>query len=292
MEIQWQLVIFTLMICLGSGTFGVTGLLAAFGKADEIRLPALVVSLASIGIGGFASLFHVQHWERLFNGFGQLTSGITQELIAMVIVVLVMGVYFVVSRKGHTPKWAGWLALAASLLMVFAMSHSYLMPARPLWDSWMLYLYYYANFFLFGGLMVAVLFGLRDASAGIACKIAMAGGVMQLLSAVVYAIAIPKVAAKFSIVEHYFDPNNPTKEIMDPNAIFASYLGGEGALLFWGGTLVLGAIIPLVIALLANKKSGKTLATVAIIGVVCALLGGLAFRVVLYNLGFSLFVFY
>jgi DMSO reductase anchor subunit len=292
MEIQWQLIIFTLLICLGSGTFAVTGLLAALGKGKEIRLSALAISLASIIIGGVASLFHVQHWERMFNGFGHLTSGITQEIICMALVVLAIVVYFVVSRKGTTPKWAGWMAVIVSLLMIIAMAHSYIMPSRPLWDNALLYLFYLANFVMFGGLTIAVLYGIKGEDSSLACRIALAGGALQLVAAIGYAVLIPSLASKFSIVEFYFDPNNPTKEMMDPNAIFSGFLSGDGLLLFWGGALVLGAVIPLVFAFLAQKKSGTTLVGFAGVGAISALAGGVAFRVVLYVLGFSLFVFY
>ncbi|MDR1422857.1 MAG: hypothetical protein LBI64_08365 [Coriobacteriales bacterium] len=292
MEIQWQLIVFTLLICLGSGTFAITGLLAALGKGEEIRLPALAVSLVSMLIGGIASLFHVQHWERMFNGFGHLTSGITQEIIGLALVVVAIAVYFVVSRKGAAPRWAGWMAMAVSLLMIVAMAHSYIMPSRPLWDNVLLYVYYLANFVMFGGLAVILLYGIKGKDSPFACKITLVGGALQLVAAIGYAVLIPSLANKFSIVDFYFDPNNPTKEMMDPNAIFSGFLSGEGLLLFWGGALALGVVIPLVLAFLAQKKSGTTLIGFAGVGAVSALVGGVAFRVVLYVLGFSLFVFY
>jgi anaerobic dimethyl sulfoxide reductase subunit C (anchor subunit) len=269
----------------------VTGLLAAFEKGGEIRLPALAVSLGSMVIGGIASLFHVQHWERMFNGFGHLGSGITQEIICLALVVVAIVVYFVVSRKGTAPKWAGWMAVAVSLLMIFAMAHSYIMPSRPLWDNALLYVYYLANFVMFGGLAVALLCGTKGTDSSFACRIALAGGALQLVAAVGYAVLIPTLASKFSIVNFYFDPSNPTKEMMDPNAIFSGFLSGDGLVLFWG-SLLLGAVIPAVLAFLAQKKSGMTLAGFAGVGAVSALAGGVAFRMVLYVLGFSLFVFY
>jgi anaerobic dimethyl sulfoxide reductase subunit C (anchor subunit) len=292
MEVQWQLIFFTLLVCLGSGTFATCGLLAIFGKDAEIRLPALVVSLAAMIIGGIASLFHVQHWERMFNGFGHLASGITQEIIGLALVCIAIVVYFVVSRKGKTPKWAGWMAIVISIIMIIAMAHSYVLPSRPLWDSPLLYVYYLANFILLGGLTVALLCGLKGVEAKLPAMVALVGGALQVIGAIGYAIFIPTLASKFSIVEFYFDPNTPTKQMLDPNAIFSNYLTGDGLLLFWGGALVLGALIPLIAAFFARQKSGMTLAGVTGVAAVCAIAGGIAFRVVLYVLGFSLFIFY
>jgi anaerobic dimethyl sulfoxide reductase subunit C (anchor subunit) len=291
MEIQWQLVVFTLLVCLGAGTLGVIGLLAAFGKGYEIRLSALAVSLASTVIGGIASLFHIQHWERVFNGFGHLGSGITQEIIGLALVVVAIAVYFVVSRKGQTPKWAGWLAVLVSLLMVVVMAHSYIMPSRPLWDTPLLYVYYFANAVLFGSLAVALLYGIKGKNPSFVYKIALFGGVLQLIAAVGYAVLIPSLADKFSTVGYYFDPTDPTKAMMDPSATFSGFLTGENALLFWGA-LILGALIPLALAFFADKKSGSTLVGFAGVGAISALAGGVAFRVILYLLGSSLFVFY
>lgn len=292
MEVQWQLVLFTLFVCLGAGTLAVTGLLGLLGKDDKVRLPGLLVSLVSLGIGGFASLFHIQHWERMFNGFGHLSSGITQELFAMVIMVIAIVVYFIVSRKGTTPKWAGIMAIIVAFLMVFTMTHSYLMPSRPLWNNALLYLFYFANMILFGGLCVAILCGIKDVSGSIACKVALVGAALQAVAAIGYAVFIPKVGKVFTSVPYYFDPNNPTKDIMDPAGIFSGYLGGDGLVLFWILAVVIGIVLPLVAAILGDKKTGKNLVLFAGIGLACALIGGIAFRVLLYDLGFSLFVFY
>ncbi|MDR1083021.1 MAG: hypothetical protein LBL27_04030 [Coriobacteriales bacterium] len=292
MELQWPLIIFTLLICLGAGTFGVTGLLAALGKGDEIRFPALIVSLVAVVAGGLASVLHLQHWERVFNGFGNPTSGITQEIVGIAIVVIVAIVYLVMSRRGETPKWIGWAALVVSVLLVIAMAHSYAMPSRPLWDSVLLYIYYLANAILFGSLVVTLLFGLKDGDTGLAGKVAIGGGVAQVVVMLGYAILIPFLGASFTTVGNYFDSTDPTKAMQNPSAVFSSFLTGDYALLFWGGALILGAALPLVIAIISHKKSGTALVGSAGVGVASALLGGVAFRALLYLLGFTTFVFY
>ena len=80
-----------------------------------------------------------------FNGFGHLTSGITQELIAIVVLAAVAVAYLVMLRKSDdgasVPKWLAWLSVALSVVLVAVMAHSYTMAARPAWDSvlWILY---------------------------------------------------------------------------------------------------------------------------------------------------------
>ena len=84
METQWPLVIFTLFVCLTCGTLGGMSILALKGQGRNLQMTALITSAVSLVVGGIGAFLHLEHWERIFNGFGHLTSGITQELIAIV----------------------------------------------------------------------------------------------------------------------------------------------------------------------------------------------------------------
>ena len=295
MELQWPLILFTLFICWGAGTFGTLGVLVAMKRDAEIRMPALAVSFAAIAVGGIAVTFHLEHWERIFNGFGHLTSGITQELIAVVIILVVMVVFFVFMRKGSMPAWLGWVSLAASVLLVFAMTHSYLMASRPVWNSLLLYLYYFANAAFLGALTVTVLYGVKGASpeaAEPAVMLSVIVSIVQTIALLVYAIVIPQMANKFADVGYYFDPTAPLSGMQDPAASLAGFLSGDQALLFWGGAFVVGTLVPLALSVLCRKKQGSGLAAFMVGSTVAAILGSIAFRAVLYNLGFATFVFY
>jgi DMSO reductase anchor subunit len=284
--------IFTLFICLGAGTFGVAGLLAGLGKASEIQIPATVVSLVAIVIGGIASFLHLQHWDRIFNGFGHLTSGITQELIGIVVFAVFAVIYLVLVRRGALPSWAGWVACVISVALVVVMSLSYSMSARPVWDSPLLWLYYLSNALLFGSLVIALLCALKKVSGGFIALLVLAGAVLTFVVAVGYAVYVPSVASSFTSVGNYFDPTHPTKVMADPQGVLSGFLFGDQALLFWGGVIIAGAALPLAISLLIKGKEGTPYLTGVALACVCALVGGLCFRVMFYALGFSVFVFY
>ncbi|HIT50747.1 MAG TPA: dimethyl sulfoxide reductase anchor subunit, partial [Candidatus Aveggerthella excrementigallinarum] len=98
MELQWPLIIFTTLLAWSCGVFAAQGALALKGEGKEVQLPALVTSVVLLAVSGVAVFFHLQHWERIFNGFGHITSGITQELIAIVVFVVVAVVYFAMLR--------------------------------------------------------------------------------------------------------------------------------------------------------------------------------------------------
>ena len=70
-----------------------------------------------LAAGGIAVFFHLEHWERIFNGFGHLTSGITQELIAIVVLAVVAVVYLVYLRRGDDgAKVPTWLCMRCRIV--------------------------------------------------------------------------------------------------------------------------------------------------------------------------------
>ncbi len=109
--------------------------MAAFGVGQKAQMPRWIASAVLLAVGGIAVFFHLEHWERIFNGFGHLTSGITQELIAIVVLAAVAVAYLVMLRKSDdgasVPKWLAWLSVRAVVALVAVMAHSYTMAARP-----------------------------------------------------------------------------------------------------------------------------------------------------------------
>jgi formate-dependent nitrite reductase membrane component NrfD len=172
------------------------------------------------------------------------------------------------------------------------MSLSYTMSARPVWATPLLPLYYVANALLFGSLVVALIAATRKVSCKLITALALVGGALTLVIGLGYGLFIPSAASSFTSVGYYFDPTQPTKAVSDPQGVLAGFLTGEYALLFWGGVIALGAAFPLIAALIARGREGTAHLASVIFGCVCALAGGLCFRVLFYVLGFSVFVFY
>ena len=90
MELQWPLILFTTLLAWAAGVFGAQCLYALRGQGTRAQMPALITSAALLVVGGIAVFFHLEHWERIFNGFGHLSSGITQELIAIVVLLILL----------------------------------------------------------------------------------------------------------------------------------------------------------------------------------------------------------
>ena len=299
MELQWPLILFTTLVAWSAGLFGTQALMAVFGVGKRAQVPAWVASAVLLAAGGIAVFFHLEHWEQIFNGFGHLTSGITQELIAIVVLAVVAVAYLVLMRKSDdgasVPKWLAWVAVALSVVLVAVMAHSYTMAARPAWDSVLWILYVLGNACVLGPatfLLVLAAGGPGDqpadraADAGApAGRTALAGAALNALAALAFAIFLQLSAGSFADVGLYFDPTHPTKAMADAAATVASQ-----APLLWLGAVAVGAFVPLAAAFMGRRTgSWKLWAPAAIIA---ALVGAVCMRVVFYNLGLSVFMFY
>ncbi|MCB7058435.1 hypothetical protein LIZ31_10630 [Eggerthella lenta] len=299
MELQWPLILFTTLVAWSAGLFGTQALMAVFGVGKRAQVPAWVASAVLLAAGGIAVFFHLEHWERIFNGFGHLTSGITQELIAIVVLAVVAVAYLVLMRKSDdgasVPKWLAWVAVALSVVLVAVMAHSYTMAARPAWDSVLWILYVLGNACVLGPatfLLVLAAGGPGDqpadraADAGApAGRTALAGAALNALAALAFAIFLQLSAGSFADVGLYFDPTHPTKAMADAAATVASQ-----APLLWLGAVAVGAFVPLAAAFMGRRTgSWKLWAPAAIIA---ALVGAVCMRVAFYNLGLSVFMFY
>ena len=299
METQWPLVIFTLFVCLTCGTLGGMSILALKGQGRNLQMTALITSAVSLVVGGIGAFLHLEHWERIFNGFGHLTSGITQELIAIVALAVVAVAYLVMLRKSDdgasVPKWLAWLSVALSVVLVAVMAHSYTMAARPAWDSVLWILYVLGNACVLGPATFAFLMAAappagqpagRAADAGAPAGLAvLIGAAANALAALAFSAFLQLSAGSFADVGYYFDPTHPTKAMADAAATVASQ-----APLLWLGAVAVGAIVPLAAAFLGRRTGNWKLWAPA--AIIAALVGAVCMRVVFYNLGLSVFMFY
>ena len=114
---------------------------------------------------------------------------------------------------------------------------------------------------------------------------ALAGAALAALTAVAFAAFLQASGGSFAEVGYYFDPTRPTAGMAD-----AASAAAAQAPLLWIGAVAVGGILPLAAAF-AGKRSGdwKVWGPAA---VACALAGAVCLRVVFYELGLSVFMFY
>ena len=303
MELQWPLILFTFFLCVCGGTMAVQGLLTLLGKGAKMQSISLIVSAASLVVGGIAVFMHLQHWERIFNAFGALltgngtaVSGITLELWGCVIFAIMLLLYFLFMRRaedGVAPKWCAVLAIVVGLALPSVTGDSYLMAAIPAWDTVLLVVYYLCNAVLLGGLVCMVIASVtKDAEAyGVCSKVALAGGVVSLVVVVAYA-AVVNSFGKFGDIVYYFDPVHPDTPMVDTLAVNSSIIAGSLAGAFWGLAVVVGLVLPAILAFVSQKGEGAKTLLFASGALACSIAGAIAWRAILYVVAISIFALY
>lgn len=292
MELQWPLIIFTTLTAWACGVFGAQGVLALRDQAKKSQMILLISSVVLLAVGGIAVFFHLQHWERIFNGFGHITSGITQELIAIVVFVIIAVVYFIFLRKsedgGTVPKWAAVLAIIVSVVLAIVCAHSYMMAARPAWNTVLEILSIVGAACILGPATCAVVMAVKGDELGGVGVLAIVGSAIGAICTAAYGIYLQMSGGSFDTVGYYFDPTHPTKAMAD-----ATGVASDQAVIIWLGAVIVGAVVPLVCAFIAKRKgdasSWKVFGAVAVIA---AAAGAIFLRVAFYNLGLSSFLYY
>ena len=292
MELQWPLILFTTFIAWSAGLFGAQSCLALTGGAKKSQVPSLIISFVLMVIGGIAVFFHLQHWERIFNGFGHITSGITQELIAIVVVVILMVITFVMLRRagddGKIPSAVAIINIIVAAILVAVMAHSYMMAARPAWDSVLWILAVLGEACILGPATLAVIMGIQGDELAPVSMFTLIGSVINLVTTAAYAIFIQASGGAFTNVGYYFDPTNPTQAMADA----AGAVGAQAPLL-WIGAVIIGAVVPVICAFIARSKNDANSWKIwGVIAVIATLIGAVCLRMVFYALGFSVFMFY
>lgn len=288
MHPEWPLILFTFFLCVAGGALGAQGLLNVMGKGKKMQLASLVTALAALVVGGLSVFMHLQHWERIFNGFGHITSGITLEFIFCIVFAVVLVLCFLMMRRseeGVAPKWVGVVAIVAGLALCAVTGDSYLMSALPVWDTVMLPVYYVVNACFLGSLVGMVIAGAVKCSDAFAItsKVALVAGIVQCVVLVIYAVLINNMGGMFTEVIYYFDPTLPDVGMVDTDAVVGSILTGSNALAYWAGVQLVGVVVPVVLAFLALRANaaGK-LVSYGALGLACAVVGAFIWRCLLY----------
>jgi DMSO reductase anchor subunit len=293
MELQWPLILFTTFLAWAGGLFATQGVYALRGKAAKAQMPALITSLVLLIIGGIAVFFHLQHWERIFNGFGHITSGITQELIGIVVLAVVAVIYLVYMRKsedgGTVPKWIAIVGIVVCALLVVFMGHSYLLPSRPAWGNvWQIVSLLGAAVAL-GPCTMAVIAEFAEKTDGaddLTGKLTFYGTLIALATTVIYIIVMATSASTLFDVGTYFDNVHPNLEKVDVTSIspFA------GAVLPVTIVTIVTAVLAPIFAFLGKKKGNwKLWGTLAL---VCSVACAICLRVVFYEMGVTEFAYF
>lgn len=285
MEIQWPLIVFTTFCCIAAGTLAFTSVAGMLKGYEKTQYPGLITAFICAVIGGLASVFHLQQPLNYFNQFGNLSSGINQEIICLVIMCAMIAIYFYLWWRKHTlNKVVQVLSILSAILLIFIMGHSYMMDARPNWNTPLLPFFYICEAAAIGSVIVAIMVSflkLETAQVKRYALFAIIAILVVTAAGSIYAGYMTTTGDSFTDVLHLDRENDPP---VDPASFGERFLTGDLALLFWLGCVGVGFVIPLIAAIVAWRLP-KYARIAFIVALVALLAGGICYRVFIYASG-------
>ncbi len=286
MELEWPLILFTTFIAWCGGLFGTQCLMALRGKGAKTQLAAWITSAVLLVIGGISVFMHLQHWERIFNGFGHITSGITQEFIAIILIAICALVYiYQLMKKGGVQKPVCIVGLILSIALVAVTGHSYMMAALPTWNTVLQILSLIGAACVLGPATFAVLACFTgDAKEDLAGE-ALIGSIANAVLTIVYIISMVAAQGSFTNMGYYFDPTRATLGMTNA-ASFSPFSATAAPCTI----AVIVCVVLAVLAALMGKKQGWKVW--GIVMVVCGVAAAVCLRIVFYLSGGHVFLLF
>jgi anaerobic dimethyl sulfoxide reductase subunit C (anchor subunit) len=264
MEIQWPLVIFSLLAGGGAATLGFAGISEFLGSSKKARSIAGIIALALMVIGGIASVFHLGQPGNFFAAVANLgsLSGVSLELIFLGLTIVVGIVYVVlVNGENAASKAVGVVGLVLAVIFAAITGHSYQIEAQLAWNNFGVTASYLFSSFTLGGfvyLATATVFKEDGAQVKKIALYTLVVAVLQLISFFIFGFAVG--FDKLDVVS------------------------------FWLLAVVVGSLVPIAIAgLFAFKDSQGATAYAGLAG---ALLGGIGIRVFMWIVGSGFISFF
>ena len=256
MEIQWSLVLFTALT-------GAAGWMLACAAVAEFKgicknsafITTLVATIVAI-VGGCASVTHLSHPERMLEALNHPTSGIFTEAV-LVGITCAFAILFLIFVKRNMSATARKVAIAGAaifgVILSFSAGASYMMPARAAWNTLLLPLGYLGTAIPAGISLYLLVVALRKEDAAefaIFGKALIGGGIVAAVLAGIY---VGTLAAS----------------------------GYDVLVLGWLLAVVVCGVCPAALGAVMTKKPESALA-IAGCSVVCALVGSVAYRCLMW----------
>lgn len=285
MEIQWPLLIFSVLLGVTSGSFVFLAVGELKGKFKDVRFLGALIAFICLAVGGCISVLHMGHPERATHLLGNLGSGLSKELFVVAIMGIVSLVYLILAKKDYpgASKVLGVLGGIVGLVLPFVAGASYLIAARPAWDSVALPLMFLGAGLALGMTLMAALVLLRGNAkdeGGFALKLALAGVIIMAVTSIAYVVWIA--------IAPYQAPSRSIERL----------ISGDLAVMFWAGVVVIGIVVPVALTALAliQSKQGadadsvsdpKRYAMYLFGAFACTAIGAVVLRIIMYAVGTS-----
>lgn len=281
MQIQWPLVIFTVLAGAGAWLLVFLCINEFTGKLrdEKVRFRTLVTVIVLVVLGGCASVLHLSHPDRMMGALSHPTSGIFTEALMVGLVSLASIVFLVAARRKVSSTALKGIAAVSGvcgLILSYATGAGYMMDAQLTWDTPLMPLGYMATAATAGAALylIFVSTGNRESPSGMDSA---AVGVPPRTKAVrftSFCTLVAGVAAAVIALAYAVSSNTLSIASASP-VLAASVVGALAAAGFGYAAGRCGRVLPL-----------------AVVALVCALVAMVAFRCFMWLVGVGLFNFF
>lgn len=255
MEIQWSLVIFTVLTG-GAGWMAACIALDEFQKkASKSSFKASVVAIAVALVGGIASVTHLSHPENIMGVFGHPTSGIFTEAMFVGLLIVALLVFALLKKREASEgacKAVGVIAGVLGIILSCVAGASYMMESVPAWNTPLLPAGYLGTAIPLGVALFMLVAKMSDPESDLTvyAKCLAIGGIVAAILALAFSL-----------------PSGATD---------GSALGCVAV------AIVLAGVAPAVLGFMMSKDAAKC--TTGMIGaaLACALIGAACFRIAMW----------
>ena len=194
MDIQWSLVLFTVLTGAGGMLFFFIGLNTLLGKTDKGEVAGSIASLALIVVGGLCSVTHLSHPTRMLNALQHPTSGIFTEAVLVGLLACVLIVFLIMVKRemrGAGLSVVAVIGMVLGVLLSFMAGQSYLMVAITAWNTELLPLGYLGTALAEGAAAYVVLLAATKADRAAASffgVLLLAAGCISLATTALYGV--------------------------------------------------------------------------------------------------------
>lgn len=280
MDSEFSLVFFTSFVDLGCGLFIALAINEWYSFSETVKQRGAIATLVALALGGFSSVLHLGHPERIFGALGHPTSGIFIESSMIGITGICVIAYLYALQRNASKQALKTITLVGAItaaILAFAVGDSYVMGARPAWDTLTLPFVYLSSALLMGALAYAAL--LVEPNALMIQKmkrLVQALVVVQAIAIIAYLVALS--SAPYS----------------DASRSASSVLFGGFAMLFWVGIVIIGLVVPFGLVYSQSKNDGTVALSNApfALGLMCAFVGAAVYRIIMFNLGTTVWQFF
>lgn len=274
MTLSWPLIAYVMLGVACAGTLGTQGVLALRGRGGKVHLYSAILALVLCLGAMAAAVARLGRVDRVFNVLAHLSSGISQGYAVLIVFAAAAVVAIVAIHRDEDnsmPRWCGVMCVIVALLTAYGIAANLTATGLHAGKTLLATAYLVAAALAAGFFVMSIMFTLCHDESCPAPLLALGSTIASAATGIlayIFATIAPTLGIRATQIvksDYGMVGIHPTQ------GINASVQNDQ--LVLWVLALVVGALVPLVISLIARKIKGAGSAGINALGVIAVLVG-------------------